>query len=562
MADAERYAQTFLRIRNKSKDLVSFRANEQQRRLWAVKRALRQRGMGVRMLILKARQMGVTTLEQLDSYHKSARMDGRGDGATVLTLAHDNDTTEEIFQIAQRAHEQHRAAEFRPHRPWSNKRELHFPHLDSTFGVRTAGATAVGHGMTISKVHGSEVAYWKHAVDVQTGLNEAVPADGEIVFESTPNGAAGLFYELCQQAKEANGIITLRDPIGSELDRKLENLGRGGRSRWLLMFFPWFEFAEYAVELQSPDELGALYPKEELLVEAYGLTLEQLKFRRLKVADYQGTEEIFDQEYPSDPVTCFLLSGRRIFNVAALSEALARCRPPERELTLYDGVLRIWRDFEEGHRYVIGGDTSEGVAGGNYGSLDVFDAGTWEQVATFHGLPSPHDLAVMVDLLGRGGGRYGLENIRGYASPRHGPPLAVVESNNTGHAVLSTLINEIKYPRRALYHRTHYADPERKKAEVRVGWDTNSASRWVLLNELGQGIYERVLQFNDRETVMELLTFQLDEKDRPGAPEGAHDDRVFSAGLAFQGRRYKVATGDWTTTTREDPAPEQNKRTW
>lgn len=554
MGDAQLYAETFLSIRDKAKRLVPFRANAQQRRLWQIKRILRRRGQGVRLLVLKARQMGVTTQEQLDSYHMVARRDGGGDGVNVLTLAHDTDTTEMIFQIALRCW-LHQDEEFRPRKKTDNKRELYFPDLDSWFGIRTAGAAAVGHGLTLRKVHGSEVAYWRNAPDVQTGLNEAVPLDGEMVFESTPNGAAGVFYELCQQAKEANGIVTLHDPV--DLERQLAQVGRGGRTQWVLSFFPWFEFPEYQIPLQEPDELGALTEREEALVEAYGLMPEQLKFRRRKIADYRGMEELFDQEYPSDPVSCFLLSGRRIFDAAALKAAFGRCRPPERvvELRKHRGVLKIWREFEEGHSYIIGVDTSEGVQGGDYGVCDVYDAATWEQVATFHGLPKPHGLAEVAAALGRGSPDLGF---RGYANPRSGPALLVVEANNTGHAVLSTLLHELAYPRAAIYHRTHYADPM-AEPEERPGWVTDSATKWIMLDDLGTAISERTIRFNDADTVQELLAYQLGEDGKPGAPTGTHDDRVIAAAVAFQGRKYRVVTGAWRTTGGTDSHPARGK---
>jgi hypothetical protein len=561
MANPQAYAETFLHIRDKRKRLVRFRSNAQQRRLWQIKGWLRERGRGVRMIILKARQMGVTTVEQLDSFHMVARRDGGGDGREVLTLAHDTDSTEKIFKIATRCWEE-MDPEFRPRKRWDNKRELDFPDLNSWFGIKTAGAKAGGRGSTLSKVHGSEVAQWSRALEVHEGLNEAVPLDGEIVYESTAFGAAGLFYETWQMAKEANGVVTLHDTPDRPLETVLQNLGRGGRSRWIPVFFPWFEFAEYALPLEAPDELHPLTPKEEALVEAYGLTLEQLKFRRAKIADYQGREEVFDQEYPSDDVTCFLLSGRRLFNLVALTEALGRCRPPAWTRKLYNGELRVWRDYEEGHRYILGVDSSEGVTGGDHGVIHVYDAETWEQVAVFAGLPSPHDLAVMVDILGRGDTGLG---IRGYSNPRRGAPLVVPEINNTGHAVVSVLLNERKYPRARIYHRTHYADPERKKTELRVGWSTDSATKWLLLDDLGQAIVERAIHFNDRETVMELIAYQLGEDGKPGAPEGAHDDHVIAAGLAYQGRKYRVQLGEWRTTDAESDDARQHpmqRRKW
>lgn len=555
MADPEEYAETFLKIRDKSKRLIPFRANAQQRRLWQVKQWCRDRNRGFRILILKARQMGVTTHEQLDSYWRVARIDGESDGVHTITLAHDKESTEQIFQIALRCYDHH-DEDLKPHRKWESGRELHFDDLDSTFGIRTAGAKAGGRGLTLTKVHGSEVAQWSQADVVHAGLNEAVPSNGEIVYESTPFGAAGLFYESWQTGKDANGVITLDGSV----EATLRQAGHAGRSRWLPLFFPWFQFPEYQVPLDELDELGPLTDREEQLGEAYHLTLEQLKFRRLKIGDYNGREEIFDQEYPSDDVTCFLLSGRRIFDLMALQVALAHCVQPVEVLRWFGAELRIYEHFKEGHRYVVGSDSSEGIVSPDTdpSSIQVFDRDANAQVAVLSGYITPHQHAVCLDRIGRKGDG---QSFRGYANPKHGPALLVPEVNNTGHAVVSTLLHELRYPRWAIYHYAHYADPDRER-DWRPGWRTDTATRWILIDDLGELINHHRMLWRDKETVSELIAFQMNDDGKPGAPEGAHDDHVIAAGCVVQGFGYTVPKTDWSTLAPSTVQHHAQKRTW
>ena len=85
----------------------------------------------------------------------------------------------------------------------ANVRQVVFPRLDSEYRVETAADPNAGRGMTIQNLHCSEVARWPgDAAETLAGLRAAVPPGGEIVLESTPNGAAGAFYAEWQRAEE------------------------------------------------------------------------------------------------------------------------------------------------------------------------------------------------------------------------------------------------------------------------------------------------------------------------------------------------------------------------
>ncbi len=84
----------------------------------------------------------------------------------------------------------------------ANVRQIVFPRLDSEYRVETADDNA-GRGMTIHNLHCSEVSRWpRGGRETLASLRAAVVPDGEIVLESTANGAAGVFYEEWQKAEE------------------------------------------------------------------------------------------------------------------------------------------------------------------------------------------------------------------------------------------------------------------------------------------------------------------------------------------------------------------------
>ena len=126
-------------------------------------------------------------------------------GTVTVQVAHNQESAEEIFKIVHRFWENlpkgmKRGALIRSR---ANIRQIVFPRLDSEYRVATAADPNAGRGMTIHNLHCSEVARWpRDGGETLASLRAAVPDEGEIVLESTPNGAAGIFYEEWQKAAE------------------------------------------------------------------------------------------------------------------------------------------------------------------------------------------------------------------------------------------------------------------------------------------------------------------------------------------------------------------------
>ncbi len=66
----------------------------------------------------------------------------------------------------------------------------------------TAGSPGFGRGLTIHNLLCSEVAHWPHPQEALAALLEAVPADGRVIVESTPNGFGNYFHILWTEAKK------------------------------------------------------------------------------------------------------------------------------------------------------------------------------------------------------------------------------------------------------------------------------------------------------------------------------------------------------------------------
>lgn len=291
--DLHHYARTNLKIRAKLGQVIPFELNEAQKYLHARLEDQLQKTGSVRALILKGRQQGCSTYVEGRFYWRAARTPG----VRAFILAHEQDATNNLFDIANRYHENDPDA---PVAEKANAKELDFAELDSGYRVATAGTKAVGRSQTIQYFHGSEVAFWPNAVEHAGGVLQAVPdmPGTEIILESTANGVGGLFHEKWQAAES-------------------------GMSEFQAIFVPWFWSAEY----QKPVPHGFAATDDEAdYMQAYGLTLEQIVWRRGKIETLGET--LFKQEYPANAAEAFQVSGEDRF---IAPEIVLKARKAEHE---------------------------------------------------------------------------------------------------------------------------------------------------------------------------------------------------------------------------------------
>ncbi len=89
----------------------------------------------------------------------------------------------------------------------ANAGQMCFPELDSEFRVVSAADENAGRGLTVQYLHCSEVSRWPgDAGATLAGLRAALAPGGEMVMESTPNGAYGCFYEEWGRAA-TSGVV-------------------------------------------------------------------------------------------------------------------------------------------------------------------------------------------------------------------------------------------------------------------------------------------------------------------------------------------------------------------
>jgi hypothetical protein len=149
-----------------------------------------ERKRGRRNIVLKARQMGMTTWIAGRFFLQTITHPG----TLTVQVAHTQAAAEAIFRVVQRMWE-NLPADFREgplKRSRSNAGQMVFGEIDSEFRVWSAGDEHAGRGLSVQNLHCSEVSRWPgDAAMTLAGLRAALAPEGEMVLESTPNGFGG-----------------------------------------------------------------------------------------------------------------------------------------------------------------------------------------------------------------------------------------------------------------------------------------------------------------------------------------------------------------------------------
>lgn len=276
-SDFPHYAAKCLKIRTKSGKVVPFALNTAQQHIHVCVEEQRAKTGKVRAIILKGRQQGCSTYIEGRFYWRVTH----SKGVRAFILTHEEDATNNLFELANRYHENCPAL-VKPSTSAANAKELHFNLLDSGYKVGTAGNKAVGRSSTVQFFHGSEVAFWPNAQQHAAGILQAIPDEPgtEIFKESTANGVGNYFHKEWQDAE-------------------------AGKSEYIAIFVPWYWQDEYRKEVPTG---FALDSEEEQYRDAYELDMEQMAWRRAKIVELKDPM-LFKQEYPATAAEAFQVSG-------------------------------------------------------------------------------------------------------------------------------------------------------------------------------------------------------------------------------------------------------------
>ena len=310
--DFEFWCARCVTIRDKmSGRAVPFVLNRPQRRLLAVMEQQRTAGQPVRVILLKARQWGGSTMVQM--YLAWMQM-VRHKGWNSLICGHLHATSKsikrmynlmlrhyptELLEDADAEHLRFSKLEGQPNVQQIEARDS----LIITGSSRSEDAV---RGYDIALAHLSEVAFWKDSAmhspdDVVRSVCGSVALKPEtvIVLESTANGVGDFFYDEWQRAN-------------------------AGRSDKQPVFVPWHEIDIYRLDLEEPQSLWEQMDAYERTLWDDGCTLEQINWYHVKRREYRS-HELMMAEYPTNASEAFATSGHHVFAREELDRLAKGC---------------------------------------------------------------------------------------------------------------------------------------------------------------------------------------------------------------------------------------------
>ncbi len=524
-----------------SANLLKFNLNAGQRIMHSVLEKQRKQIGRVKASLLKSRRFGGSTYVEARYYKKTSM----NDNMNAFIIGHEEKSTNTLFGMAKLMHERN---PIKPSTLKSNAQELKFDTKDgkglkSEYQLATAKNVDAGRSQGVHFLHGSEVAYWpKDAKNLLNGVLNCLPdppAYSEVILESTANGYGNVFQEIVFEAYN-DGLTPFYEEDG------IVYAWSSPKSDWILIFIPWFVVEKYSMEIPEherkdfetsvdakvfdKDNQEWIESEEKKLQRKYNLTLEQLYWRRWAIANKcGGSVDNFRQEYPATVLEAFLSTGSNVFSkelcdmieeqvdepliIGDVYRSVGKSRIQRNK----DGDFTVWEKAEYGSSFFITVD----VAGGldpeelkkdrepDKTTIDVYNHRTGNQAAEWNGHIDYEDVHEVVKMIGE------LYSIR--IGNKIRLPIAAVELNNQGHAVVA-LLKEDKYP-------------QYKRENKKEGWETNKRTKPTMVTNFRKCLRDSTVKINSIGKIAEMRTY-IEFGKKYGAAPGCNDDRVITGCIA------------------------------
>ena len=535
-SDLYRYIDNNLWIRTKSGKLERLVPNKPQKALIDYVLYCLELGIPVRVILLKARQMGLSTIVEAICYWWTSTNKHQ----TAVIIGHEDTSAKNLYMMFRRYYDNSNPI-FKPSVKYNTRSDLTFERYDdggnqvglgSVIKTATAKNTSAGRSDTVQFLHASEVGEWENGEELIASLMQTIPdlPNTFIFLESTAKGKGNYFHKEWRNAEK-------------------------GENNFVPFFFPWWLIDEY--EVYDDEDIGTLSEYEEFLIslfkkgfntfsgDHYAVTEEQyipkIKFYRRKSKDFASDPTRMYQEYPSVAKEAFVASGANVFPVLELE----KMEHQTLEVDEYDyynlktgdnhedyildrieydprvedftavAPLKVFYLPEPGKEYVIGADVAEGLKNGDFSVAEVVETTSMKTVARWRGHCDPD--------------RFG--EILGALGALYNHALIGVEVNNHGLTTVQKL-RDTYYTN--LYKREKGYDEDFEEPTSNLGWKTDVRTKRLAIDDLIRIIREGLNEEKDMVFVEEAFAFVRDIRGRMNAEEGEHDDTVMAKAITFQ----------------------------
>lgn len=427
-----------------------------------------------KVMILKARQLGITTGALADLFHDFLFRPY----TKIAFVAHHGKTATEIFEIVNTFYMLMPAwfRRIKMFRTVKDSSEALTLRNGSSFKVGTSNSE-FWRGQTFQHAHMSEAAFYEDIRKTFASIAMAVSDDGTICWETTAKGH-NQFHALW-------------------VDQK---------SGYVKVFHSWLVDPEYVHDVM-PDDLTE---QEREYIETWALPFERACWFVKTLREKCGSDiNVFNQEMPIAPEVAFIATGARYFD-----RSFGVDEEPE------DG-LNVLLVAEPGHLYVIGADPASGSPTGDQSAaavLDVTDRKRPKLAATFKDrMPIP-DFADVLMLL----------------SGKYNDALVNPELNNHGLALLTDLRHKGFY---RLFKDSQFNGKDIHWAN-QFGTLVTNQSRNLLLSAFRELVATNRLVLSCRAAQYQVDHFVYNSHGKPEHEGGHQDDLLFAVAHAcYAGRR-------------------------
>lgn len=500
---------------------VRLTLNAAQRTIFAVMESQRRERKPIRIILLKARQCGGSTVVQL--YMAWIQLLHR-DNWHSLICAHVKDAAMTIKGMMSKLLACY-PAEFLPEgcekmKSFEGSRNTsRLGRRSNTLTICSAENQEAARGKDIAMAHLSEVAFWRTSAghDPNNIIRSiagsvALTPDTLLAIESTANGVGNYFHEEWLRAE-------------------------AGQSDKQAVFVPWYACGLYSLPVTDYGAFWATTDDYERGLWNRGLTLEQIAWYHEKRREYT-THRAMQAEYPSTAGEAFTATDRNVFDNAGVDRLRLECREPlatgevcgnavkgrdslldVRFMPVSNGRLKVWAYPAAGsrsNRYVVVVDIGGRSDSSDYSVVAVIDRdgedGRPAVAAQWRG-HTDHDLLA-----------WKAAQIARY----YGNALLVVESNTietemTEGENSAYIMEEIAdfYPN--LYYR-HSIDRLTGSRVSHIGFHTNRMTKPLIVNHHIATVRDGGYRECDREAVDEHVTYERKRNGAFGAKDGCHDD--------------------------------------
>lgn len=563
-------------------DMVPFRLNYPQRLLLKKFEDLRHKHKAIRVVILKARQWGGSTLTQL--YIKWIQ-DFRHDGWNAIVLSQVKSTSKKIKAMYRKAIERQpgwtvgASGSKLQLSPYENSPD-DFQVTDGLKAIRRSTLTVASfdnfdavRGNNFHCAHYSEVAYWKKTPEhdpegVISSISGGIrnQEDNVEVFESTGKGNSGFFYDKCQLAMDSRNndayqflfipcFFIEHDMEEVEDEREF--------AKWLL------KNKDRSVCPRGYRETGKFFWKMWELGACFQAIEWYRNFRnKFKTHAFCATEAPIDEE------DAFRNSGNLVFNPYSIddlkkmymeepkyyadivlqgekgSRMLATSKVTIRDD--HDGELKIWRvpnnkTLQVENRYLVSVDIGGKATTSDYTVMTVIDR--FGMVPGIKGKPA-------VVARWRGHCRHDVLAWKAAALAHYyDDALLVIESNtadreknnNTEGDHFGTIIEEIADYYDNLYQRTSSPEDVGDNVLAKYGFQTNKVTKGWIIDNLEAFVDDQLWVEPDKEMYHELRIYERKDDGSLGNIDGVgnHDDVLMSTAIGLWVCMSDMDKPDW-----------------